>query len=144
MARIKANELDTARLRLQLHQIQAPIAGVVVEVKRRQGEWVEPGMPLLRILLMDRLRVEAFCNAAELSNVKVGKPIKLRVGRDGGATEYPGSIMFVSPEVNPVNGQVRIWAEVKNEGGHLRPGMNGSLLIAASESASTGEESQQP
>ena len=42
-ARIKENELATIRHRLQLHQIKSPIAGVVVEVKRRRGEWVEPG-----------------------------------------------------------------------------------------------------
>ncbi len=39
-------------------------------------------------------------------------------------------MVFVSPEVDPVNGQARIWAEVENRGGELRPGLHGKLSIA--------------
>jgi multidrug efflux pump subunit AcrA (membrane-fusion protein) len=37
--------------------------------------------------------------------------------------------VFVSPEVDPVNGQVRVWAEVENRDGQLRPGVHGKLSI---------------
>lgn len=130
-ARVKENESQTIRHQLQLHQFAAPIAGVVVEIKRRRGEWVEPGMPVVRIMLTDRLRVEAFCTVAELSAIVVGRPMQLQVAHQGGKPSvYDGRITFVSPEVNPVNGQVRIWAEVKNDDRALRPGMNGTFLLA--------------
>jgi macrolide-specific efflux system membrane fusion protein len=38
-------------------------------------------------------------------------------------------VVFVSPEVDPVNGQVRIWAEIDNKSLVLRPGLQGALLI---------------
>lgn len=137
-ARIKENELATIRRRLQLHQIVAPISGVAVEIKRRRGEWVEPGMPVVRLLRTDRLRVEAFYDVARLPSDLVGRPVALRVAgpegaADGAAEEYVGRITFVHPEVNPVNGQVRLWAEVENRAGRLRAGMQGSLRIASAD-----------
>ena len=44
-------------------------------------------------------------------------------------TEFDGEVVFVSPEVNPVNGQVRVWAEVVNRDNRLRPGLQGTLTI---------------
>jgi hypothetical protein len=44
--------------------------------------------------------------------------------------EFPGKLVFISPEVNEVNGeQVEIWAEVENKNLTLRPGMHGTLVI---------------
>jgi len=135
-AQVKENESQTGRHRVQLHQVAAPIDGVVVEIKRRRGEWVEPGMPVMRIMLTERLRVEAFCTVSDLATVVVGRPIALHVARgDGKPAAYQGRITFVSPEVNPVNGQIRIWAEVKNGDRALRPGMNGTLVLLPGDKA---------
>jgi macrolide-specific efflux system membrane fusion protein len=135
-ARVKENESATARLKLQLHQVAAPIAGVVVEIKRRVGEWVEPGLPVVRLVRMDRLRVEAFSHVADLPADAAGRSVELRLaGAEGGAAAtYAGRIVFVHPEVNPVNGQVRLWAEVDNRDGALRPGMQGTLTILSAAS----------
>lgn len=144
-ARVKDNELQTIRRRLQLHQIVAPISGVVVEVKRRRGEWVEPGVPVVRLLLMERLRVEAFYDAAKLPTDLVGKPVMLRIAPlEGEAVDYPGRITFVHPEVNPINGQVRIWAEVENREGRLRSGMQGTLRITSAETATAPRVGAKP
>lgn len=136
-ARVKENELATARLKLQLHQVTAPISGVVVEMKRRVGEWVEPGMPVVRLVRMDRLRAEAFSDVGSLPPNAVGRAVELRlVGIDGAAAAtYVGRITFVHPEVNPVNGQVRLWAEMENRDGALRPGMQGTLTVLPAQSA---------
>ena len=40
-----------------------------------------------------------------------------------------GTSIFVDPEIDPVNQQVRIWAEIDNERMQLRPGMRGRLTI---------------
>jgi multidrug efflux pump subunit AcrA (membrane-fusion protein) len=37
--------------------------------------------------------------------------------------------VFVSPEVDPVNGQVRVLAEVDNPDGVLRPGLRATMTI---------------
>ena len=56
-------------------------------------------------------------------------PVKLTVELDGKPAEFAGKIVFVSPEIDPVNGQVRIWAEIDNPGLKLRPGLHGSMVI---------------
>lgn len=142
-ARMKENESATAQLRLEQHRVTAPIDGVAVEIKRRVGEWVEPGMPVVRLVRLDRLRVETFCDAAELPADAVGRPVELRLNSNAkDAPKYSGRIVFVHPEVNPVNGQVRIWAEVENLAGALRPGMQGALTVLPAASAATRADTE--
>ena len=43
-----------------------------------------------------------------------GPPARLTVEIDGQPVEFAGKIVFVSPEIDPVNGQVRVWAEIDN------------------------------
>jgi len=137
--RVKENETAAAKQAIERHQLAMPLDGVVVEVRRRVGEWVEPGMPVLRVVRMDRLRVEAFLEAERVPAALAGSKaeLKLKTPDDKGRT-YSGRITFVSPEVNPVNGQVRICAEVDNPDGTLRPGVPGVLVIASPSADATG------
>ncbi len=43
--------------------------------------------------------------------------------------EFAGHIVFVNPEIDPLNSQVRVWAEVENPDLKLRPGMQATLTI---------------
>jgi multidrug resistance efflux pump len=54
-ADLKAKELELSQHNVDVRKILAPIKGVVVEVLRQPGEWVEPGDKVLRIVRMDRL-----------------------------------------------------------------------------------------
>ncbi len=133
-ARLKENEVATAQNSVERHRVTAPIAGVVVQIKRRRGEWVQPGDVVLRILRMDRLRAEAFLNSREVAGNMAGRPVTLSVDLPGApGTKFPGKITFVDPEVNPVNGQFRVWAEFENREQLLRPGLHGNLTIDAAE-----------
>ena len=56
---IKASQHQAAEEKVQRHRITAPLSGMVVQVNRRRGEWVEPGEMVMRILRLDRLKVTA-------------------------------------------------------------------------------------
>ncbi|MEX2186408.1 MAG: HlyD family efflux transporter periplasmic adaptor subunit [Pirellulales bacterium] len=114
---------------IQRRKLVAPIAGVVVEVKRRKGEWAQPGETIVRILRTDRLRAEGFVPAARVVKPWAGKPVVLHVAVAGGVGQFLGAVTFVSSEANPVNGQVRVLAEIDNPLGTLRPGLVGSLTV---------------
>lgn len=130
----KEVELETAQHNLERRRVKAPWAGVVVEVKRELGEWVEPGIPVARMVRMDRLRVEGFLAARDAAGDLAGRPAKLVADLPGKpGCEFPGAIVFVSPEINPVNGQVRVWAEVENRDRLLRPGLRAALVIQGAE-----------
>jgi macrolide-specific efflux system membrane fusion protein len=79
---------------------------------------------------LDRLRVEAFVHFKKLPPLPVGRAATLHIELPGGKQgAYRGQIVFLHPEVNPVNGQVRVWAEVENDDLLLQPGMRGTLEV---------------
>lgn len=127
---LKQNDLLTAEHKIAQRQIVAPLAGFVAQVLKHPGEWVEPGQPILRLLRLDRLRAEGLASANQIDGQFVGRPVTLRVKHGDNTSQHTGTIVFVSPEVDPVNGQVRIWAEIDNADLKLRPGLHGSLTIA--------------
>jgi len=131
---VKVIEVEMARRALERHILRSPIDGIVVEIKRRPGEWVEPGMTVTRIISMDPLRVEGFLDTRRLSRARVGMPVKfVPAFDDPKPTVYVGKLSFVSPEANPVNGQVRVAAMFENGGRVLQPGLHGELTIIVSE-----------
>ena len=127
---LKQSEYRLAEHNVERRKIVAPLAGAVVEINRRRGEWVEVGETVVRILRVDRLRAEGFLDAKHVNADLAGRPVTLHIDLPGRPqSEFPGRLVFVSPEVNPVNGQVRVWAEVENRGLLLRPGLQAALTI---------------
>jgi len=128
--RVKANELQSAEQKAADHQIKAPIKGIVVQVQRHQGEWVKPGDTVLRLLRIDRLRAEGYVKAKHLGKVAKGFEVRLAVELpQGGGVKLPGRIVFVDPEIEPVNAQFRVWAEFSNPDLQLLPGMRAKMTI---------------
>ncbi len=135
VARLQADlaeaKVAEAQANLERRRIVAPSPGAVVQLYRRQGEWTKPGDPVLRLLRLDVLRAEGFLHLADLKEELAGCSVTLTVDLPGRrSASYSGRVAFVSPEVNPVNGQVRFWAEIENRDLRLRPGMSGRLEIA--------------
>jgi multidrug efflux pump subunit AcrA (membrane-fusion protein) len=104
---------------------------MVVQIMIRNGEWVRPGDTVLRILRLDRLRAEGLINASRLQEQDLmNHPVTLVVNPGTKQVmEFQGKISFVSPEINPVNNQTRVWAEIENPDLKLKPGMRASLII---------------
>jgi macrolide-specific efflux system membrane fusion protein len=125
----KANELSAARNQVARRQIVAPFEGVIVQVYVRRGEWVEPGQPAVRIVNVDHLKAEGFIPAARAAADLAGKSVALTVDGANG-TAPTGTIVFVSPEVDPITGQVRVWAEIDNRDGRLRPGQPVRMTVS--------------
>jgi len=128
--KIKENECRSAEEKVERHRITAPISGMVVQVNRRRGEWVEPGENVLRILRLDRLRAEGFLDARHLSGDADDWRATLTIDLPGDpGAKLPGKVVFVSPEIDPVNSQVNVWVEIDNEALRVRPGMRAKVTI---------------
>src|SRR5262245_1475381 len=91
---LKKVEADFAARKTARHQATAPFAGVVVQVHKRQGDWVEPGDKMLRLIRLDRLRVEGFLDASLAKSSLEGKPVTLTLDAGG---SFQGKLIFVSP-----------------------------------------------
>lgn len=128
---LRDKDVEQADTGVKRRRIASPLAGVVVEVYRRVGEWVEPGDKVVRVVRLDSLRVEGFLDVQQARQTPVGAPVVLRVETPGAPEQrFPGQIVFVSPEVDPVNRQTRVWAEIENRGRQLYPGLRATLAIA--------------
>jgi macrolide-specific efflux system membrane fusion protein len=126
----KQNELSAAREQVARRKIVAPFDGMIVQVYVRKGEWVEPGQKAMRVVNVDRLKAEGFMPAAAASRVAPGADAELAVTDSLEQTKSViGKIVFVSPEVDPITGQVRIWAEVDNRDSGLRPGQPARMVV---------------
>jgi macrolide-specific efflux system membrane fusion protein len=124
------SELNTARAQITRRRIVAPFDGVIVQIYARKGEWAEPGQKALRIVNVDRLKAEGFIRAEDATEHLVGRPTRLVVDPGGERNTFAGKIVFVSPEIDPITGQVRIWAEIDNRDGRLRPGQPARMVVS--------------
>jgi len=128
--KIQEQAVELTRLRVEKRRVRSPLAGVVAEVHRHNGEWVEAGTPVLRVIRLDRLKAEAFVDAALADSGLRGASATVTFRRNGQEHVLPGEVSFVSPEVDTVNRQVLVSVEIDNSKLILRPGMKASLTIA--------------
>jgi multidrug efflux pump subunit AcrA (membrane-fusion protein) len=133
-AEVARAELQAAEVNLKHRLVTAPLDGLVTELTRHEGEWVQRGEPIMRVLRMDRLRVEGFLNAKEYRQPEVqGRPVTVVVKLAGDRTEtFAGKIVYVKPSIE-AGGEFQVRAEVQNrrENGVwvLIPGMNADMTI---------------
>ena len=100
-----------------------------MQVYLRKGEWAEPGQKVLRIVNADRLKAEGFIRAEDAAIAASGKPVELTIDLGGKPQTFSGKVAFVSPEVDPITGQVHVWAEIENHDGKLRPGQSAKMVL---------------
>ena len=123
-------DLKLAQYRVDRLAISTPIPGVVAQIDKSAGEWVDKGELVLRIVRVDRLKVEGYVAVSDAVNGLVGRPVEVEAGINGSEpVKALGKIAFVSPEAEPVDAQVRFWAEVDNSAMQLRPGLTVSVKI---------------
>jgi len=131
------HQVDQAKIVVLKHRIVSPLEGIVAEVFRRPGEWVQPGDAILRIVKLSRLRADGFLPSERAirlrrqSGEKVeNKSVLLHWQMaTGESRSIPGVISFISPEVDAINNQVRFWVEFDNSDLNVLPGMKVSAEI---------------
>lgn len=122
-------QVAIAEERLERRKLRAPFAGVVTEKKRNAGEWVEAGEPVLRIIRLDVLHVEGYVAATQITPQFRGRKVKVSCEDSATSKTVEGTIVFVSPEIDPVSKQVQIRAEIANVESLFRPGQSAQMSI---------------
>lgn len=132
LTEVRSLEVAVGKRKLSDHQINAPISGMVVEVFKRQGEWVEASEAIARMVQLDRLKTEVKLPASIALNGLLGSSAEFVPSLPSlSAKRFPAKVIFVHPEANPVNASVRVWVEIENKSLELVPGLTGSLRIFA-------------
>lgn len=130
---LKKEELRVAQKALDNRSVVAAFDGMVVEVARDVGDWVQPGDPIARIVRTYRLRAEAVIPSAQAAATLVGREVDVLVDGNAGPVAR-GRVVFVSPIVDRFNDEVRCQAEIDNSAGRLRAGQRVVLSVRQHES----------
>ncbi len=112
------------------HTISSPVSGMVVAVEKRTGEWVEPGAVTVRIVEIDRLRIEGFLKAEQADLELLDRDANVELVVAGKTMRTTAKLVFISPEVNPINSQVRVFLDIDNSDGKLRPGLRPTVWFS--------------
>jgi RND family efflux transporter MFP subunit len=115
----RRSELALARQQLSDTTVHAPIDGVVQLKRASVGEYMAAGAPLVDIVRMNPLRLQAQVPERDASTVRFGQNVRVSV--DGDAKVYIGQIKRLSPVITQENRMLMVEADVQNDG-NLRPG----------------------
>jgi len=126
---LRSAEEQISRLQLKNRQIDSPLRGQVAEVFVQLGEYVAPGQPVARLINLDRLKVEAYVDSDEVIQLTKGQAAEISAIAGGEEIKANGKVVFVSPEIDPLNSDVRIMIEIDNSDRKFRPGMLGDVQI---------------
>jgi membrane fusion protein (multidrug efflux system) len=89
-------KLDQARLDLARTVIRAPIDGVVTNRQVQVGQRVAAGTPVMTIVPVDTLYVDANFKEGQLARVRVGQPVRLTTDLYGDKVVFHGRVMGFS------------------------------------------------
>jgi len=85
-----------ASLALRRTRITAPVSGVVARRSVQVGQQVAAGTPLMGIVPLDAVWVDANFKEVQLRDMRVGQPVKLRADMYGGTVAYHGKVVGLS------------------------------------------------
>jgi membrane fusion protein (multidrug efflux system) len=85
--------LREADLAMQRVTIRSPIAGHVVKRQVQVGHRVQPGTPLLTVVSLDQLWVDANFKESQLQDIRIGQPVEMESDVFGSKVIYHGKVM---------------------------------------------------
>ncbi|KAB8172506.1 HlyD family efflux transporter periplasmic adaptor subunit [Lysobacter maris] len=87
-----AAQLRRAWLDKQRSAILAPIDGYTARRSVQLGQRVQPGTPLMTVVPLDKVWIEANFKETQLDGMRIGQPVKVHADLYGGDVEYDGRI----------------------------------------------------
>jgi membrane fusion protein (multidrug efflux system) len=86
------SRVDQARVDLERTVIKSPVDGIVSKRQVQLGQRVQAGTPLLSVVPIHRMHVDANFKEVQLSNVRVGQKVELHADIYGDEVTYHGTV----------------------------------------------------
>ena len=90
-----ATQVERAWLNLQRTSVRAPVSGYVAKRGVQLGDHIAPGAPLMAIVPLERMRVEANFKEVQLRRMRIGQPVRVVADLYGGKVEYHGTVQGI-------------------------------------------------
>lgn len=105
-------KLTTSKILLPTLPVRAPIDGVVVHFDKLLGHVVQPDESLFEIHDLSHVWVQGFVSERDLSSVKVGQSVRMRLVADESEV-VAGILVRSSRAVSPIDRTLSVWIELQ-------------------------------
>jgi HlyD family secretion protein len=138
-----AAQADLLKKRVRDCHLLSPSAGIITLRGVEPGELVTPGMTVLRLTYLDRIKLMIYVNEADLGKVQLGQTALITIDSFGKGKSVEGKVTYISPlaEFTPKNVQTKeertklvfgVRIEAANADGALKPGLPADAVILTS------------
>jgi len=98
---------------------------------------------VIHIARLDKLRVEEYLPADQANSQLLDANATFSITVSGNVKELAkGNVVYVNPEINPLNSTVMVWIEFDNRELNLRPGMKGKVSILKTQNTNRASASK--
>lgn len=149
---IKSNETNILRNDIEQTKIKSPVNGVIKEMLKNEGEWVQRGEPILIATRMDRLLAEGFLDSKMIApHSAVGTRVVVSFEiNNRPSLQLEGLVVRESTPKLELDGKYPVWVEFNNQmvvndlnkqDWLIRPGMRAKmkLHLPSNDSATTAK-----
>lgn len=109
-------------------KLYAPFSGVIAEKEVELGQNVMPGVPVVKLVTIDNVKVCISVPENEISRITLGQNADITVAALGGK-QFEGKIIEKNVSANRLSRSYEVKAIVKNPSHELMPGMICDLTI---------------
>lgn len=94
---VSVNAVKDAYITWKRCTIYAPATGYVTQRMVQVGQTVKPSEPLLSIVPLSRMWVDANFKETELEHVRIGQPCRVTIDMYGSDVDYEGEVLGIQP-----------------------------------------------
>ena len=91
-------QIESVKDLIRRCHVTSPSSGTIVARYVEEGEVVAEGMPLFKQIDLNKIYLRAYFEGCRMSEVKLGRMVKVRTLFGGNEREYDGTISWISPE----------------------------------------------
>lgn len=122
------NKLETLEAQYNMSLIYSPFTGYVEDIAQKVGELAMPGMQLMQVVSLDKLKVSAMISEAHLPVVKEGELVEISIPSFPDL-HYQKPITRVGNVINKQNRTFKTEVIIDNKEGLLKPNLLASIRI---------------
>jgi RND family efflux transporter MFP subunit len=127
-------QLEQTQILMSDAVVRAPIAGTVAKRNVQPGEKVAFDAPLLAIVDLSQLEVQAQVPVSDVAQLATGMPAQVEIEGIAGR-KFAGRVERINPSTEPGTRTINIYVSLPNEDSLLRAGMFARVALVTSAEA---------
>ena len=121
------NKIEAAKIQLDKLQIKAPVSGRVDDIFVKSGELLAPGMPTVRVVNTNKLKLEADVPERYIQNIRKGDNVQISLPIINKKAQ--GRIASVGQFIHADNRTFKVFVPITNKNNSIKPNMLAELEL---------------